>query len=212
MPESGGHSAMSLSFPSSPLPAEERSGCAESRPAAPEAPASFEELIERYLEPVYNYLLRLTGHPQDAEDLTQETFLRAWRNLEKFRKGRPFAAWVFTVARNLAYNHFRKRKPEALLGEVAPERFGAIVDQPRNSGADGAALWELTSRLPPAEREALWLRYGEGLDVARISRIMGKSGVAVRVLLHRGRTRMRAILEGTQIGRELSAELRKENP
>lgn len=69
------------------------------------------ELIREYIKPVYNLVFRLTGKSDEAEDLTQETFLKAWKNIKKFDKNKSFKTWIFTIAHNTVIDFYRKKKP-----------------------------------------------------------------------------------------------------
>jgi len=66
--------------------------------------AALAVLVNRYLKPVYNFAFRLTGNQADAEDVSQETFLKAWKNIKKFRADENFKAWILKIARNTAYD------------------------------------------------------------------------------------------------------------
>jgi RNA polymerase sigma-70 factor (ECF subfamily) len=71
---------------------------------------AFEELVKRYLKPVYNFLYQLTNDQSVLDDLTQVTFLKAWKNIKKFDPGKSFKTWIFTIAKNTAYDYFKKKK------------------------------------------------------------------------------------------------------
>ena len=72
--------------------------------------AAFEELLKRYLKPVYNFLYQMTNNPSVIDDLTQETFVKVWKNLAKYNPEKSFKTWIFTIARNSAIDYFRKKK------------------------------------------------------------------------------------------------------
>src|SRR5437016_4932807 len=79
---------------------------------------AFALLVEHYQKRLFNYLCRLTGNSHDAEDLTQETFLKVYRSLHRFNSGQGFSTWLFTIAKRTAYNHFRSAKhPQELPTE-----------------------------------------------------------------------------------------------
>lgn len=149
---------------------------------------SFGRLVELYHERIFNFLLRLTGQRQDAEDLTQETFVKAYRGIQRYRLTYAFSAWLFTIARRTAASHWRAAKRfEPLPGE---EELAAAVPDPAAESAqldDRTSLWHQARQLPPKQFEALWLRYGEGFSIAEIARIMRTNQIHVKVLLHRGR-------------------------
>jgi RNA polymerase sigma-70 factor, ECF subfamily len=72
--------------------------------------AAFSELVKKYLKSVYNFLYQLTSDHSSLDDLTQETFVKAWKNIKKFDPERSFKTWIFTIAKNTAYDYFKKKK------------------------------------------------------------------------------------------------------
>lgn len=151
---------------------------------------SFTTLVSRHGGPVFSYLLQMTGHRQDAEDLTQETFLKVFRSLGRREAPVAFRAWLLTIARRTAYNHFRAARP---VEELDPETASTLPDPAAATAAaeDRGVLWAAAGRLKPRQFEALWLRYAEGLSVQEIAGVMRLHSIHVRVLLHRGRDRLR---------------------
>lgn len=148
---------------------------------------SFEELVYRYQDRIYRYLLRLTGDSHGAEDLSQETFIRAYGRIAQYKRGRPFGAWIFAIARNLAASRYRALVPteeyrdEQRAETETPFSFLARREESRD-------LWEVARRnLPEAQFTALWLRYGDSMSIREIAGAMGKTGIHVKVLLHRAR-------------------------
>ena len=122
-----------------------RSGC----------PDAFAGLVERYSPPVFHYLYRMIGHVQDAEDLTQETFLKAHRSLGSFRSAQAFPSWLFTIARRTALNHLRSRRPteevDAEHPADGPDPAAAV-----QSADAWNALWQLAGQLSADQHEVLW--------------------------------------------------------
>ena len=152
-------------------------------------PVAFPDLFRKHQRMVYQFLLVRTACPADAEELTQETFLRAWRHRNTFDPRFRWSTWVLTIARRLAVNRLRGRRPECpeedleqLVGP-ASEPAQLLVDQEQKDN-----LWALAARvLKPEQRSALWLRYSEDLSIEEIAPILGKRPGAIRVLLHRAR-------------------------
>lgn len=153
---------------------------------------AFSALVERFEAPLFQFLNLRAPSREDAEELTQETFLRAWKFLDKYDPGRSFSTWLFTLGRHLAVSAYRKRKlrtagPELLEGLVDSVQPGAILsgkEQDEN-------LWKLARRaLSKDQHTALWLRYGEDVETLEVARIMGKREATVRVILFRARTRL----------------------
>ncbi len=142
-----------------------------SGPAAVEA---FNLLVSRWEKRVYNYLLRITANREDALDLTQDVFLKAYQNLRKLDDPGRFAPWLYRIAHNEAYSLFRKRRPEA-AAEAEPEATGAEV----TVGGSSAFPIELTlavstalNRLSPDQREAVVLKIYQGFKFEEISEIL----------------------------------------
>jgi RNA polymerase sigma-70 factor (ECF subfamily) len=153
---------------------------------------AFEELALRFEPRIYGFLVRHIGNAHDAEDLTQETFVRAWRAIARFDPTRDFATWIFVIARRAAANHFRARRTHDELTEDFPAE---IID----SRADEAdAVWRAAKKLKANQYEALWLRYGEGFSVAQTARVMGLTTIHVKVILHRARKELGRRIKRTE--------------
>jgi RNA polymerase sigma-70 factor (ECF subfamily) len=148
--------------------------------------ASFEQIVLRFQSQIFNFLHVFTRHRQDAEDLTQETFCKAWQGLPRYNPALSFAPWLFAIARHTAASHFRSAEPF----EELPADGGIVEENPASllAGKDDAdALWRLARTLKPRHWEVLWFRYGEGFSVAETARAMRTNEIHVRVLLHRAR-------------------------
>ncbi len=155
---------------------------------------AFGALVGRYHARVYGFLLTLTRHRQDAEDLTQETFLRAWDKIHHLNPDLPLLPWLFTIARRQSIAALRKRRPvpEELPYPAPPE--------PRNSAL---WLWDLARlELSPDAFSALWLHYREELPLKEVARILSKREGAVKVMLHRARKSLAECLRQSSPGHE----------
>ena len=149
------------------------------------------EIVRRYHRPIYTFVCRMAGQAQDAEDITQETFVKAFRALHKVDPDRPLINWLFTIARRTALNHFRSRKtwvelPEEMIGsgEDGPEREADLHERVDN-------LWAKARRvLTGREFEALWLRFGEELSTAETAAATGQSVPGIKTLICRARQRL----------------------
>lgn len=150
--------------------------------------AAFGTLVHRYHARVYGFLLTLTRHRQDAEDLTQETFLRAWNKLHLFDPGLPLLPWLFTIARRLSIAALRKSRPlpaDLPLPEQAAPTCSSLW------------LWEVAKReLSTDAYSALWLHYREELPLKEVAGVLGKREGAVKVILHRARKSLAESLRG----------------
>ena len=147
---------------------------------------TFEELVRRRRKGLVRFLASFSGSASDAEDLAQETFLRAYRNLSRYDPRKPFLTWLYVIARRLAINFKRNRlrRGESPLPEGETEI-------PRNEGApfpDSDSLWVSASKLlSPDAFIALRLHYGESMPVKEIAEVLGKSTTGTKVLLFRAR-------------------------
>jgi RNA polymerase sigma-70 factor (ECF subfamily) len=135
---------------------------------------AFNLLVSRWEKRVFNYLLRITGSPDDALDLSQDTFLKAYQNIRKLDDPARFGPWLYRIAHNEAYSRFRKRRPEAVLrslsDEDAPSERSPAPGFPMDlSLAVTAAL----DRLNPEQREAVVLKVYEGFKFEEIAEVLG---------------------------------------
>jgi RNA polymerase sigma-70 factor (ECF subfamily) len=160
---------------------------------------SFTELSRRF-RPRLLCLVerRLGGHRTDAEDVAQEALARAFQHLDRFDPQRQFSTWLYTIAIRLTHDHARRRRrrpPQVALDveTCAAADAGEVLATQRTDEIDN--VWQLAKRLlPEAQFTAMWLRYGEDRPAAEVSRIMRRSRIGVRVLLHRARARLVAEL------------------
>ena len=132
-------------------------------------------LVSRWEKRVYNYLLRITGNREDALDLAQDVFLKAYQNLRKLDDPGRFAPWLYRIAHNEAYSMFRKRRPETDVEDVEPEATGhgitvggTSVFPMELSLAVAAAL----GRLSPDQREAVVLKMYQGFKFEEMAEIL----------------------------------------
>lgn len=131
---------------------------------------AFNHLISRWEKRVYNYLLRLTTNPEDSLDLCQDVFLKAYQNIRKLDDTARFGPWLFRIAHNEACSMFRKRKPEANVGDASfAEREMAPGASPELTLAVKAAL----NRLNPEQREAVVLKVYQGFKFDEMAEILG---------------------------------------
>lgn len=163
---------------------------------------SFEQLVARYESQVFNFLWQFTGNHHDAEDLTQETFVKAYRNLHRYNSSFSFPTWLFTIARRTAASHFRSayRFEELSADEESKEESPATAVERKD---ERNSVWRLVRALKPKQAEALWLRYAEGFSVAETARIMRTNQIHIKVLLHRARCNLSKILTQRGLGSEI---------
>jgi RNA polymerase sigma-70 factor (ECF subfamily) len=148
--------------------------------------AAFDEIVRRYCRPLAEFASSRTQTFQDAEDITQETFLRAYLNLASYNATYSLKNWLFTIAYRLIVSSYRKKKPVRLSGQVA-ERIKAKKTKLESENEE---LWQAVQNMAIDDRTVLWLRYKQNMTIEEIAHIIKKSRATVRVCLHRARNRL----------------------
>lgn len=168
------------------------------RVVADRDPTAFGELYDLFVDRVYRYLYFRTGQRAEAEDLTEQVFLKAWEAIGRYRwQGRPFLAWLYRLAHNVHIDHVRKQRPTTSLtddnhpidvpSEVAATELGRRLD----ADLIARALAQLTTE----QRRVIVLKFIEGLGNAEIACIMNKREGAIRALQMRALLSLRRVLE-----------------
>jgi RNA polymerase sigma-70 factor (ECF subfamily) len=158
---------------------------------------AFAELYEAHLPRVYRHVRYRVTDTDLAEDITSMVFLRAWQAIDRYRpvEGRPFLAWLFTIANNLIVDHHRKAKH--VIGSIETGRHRADTPDPEESAVSAdlnSRILEAIGRLKPDYQLIVSLRLIEDMDYPDIARVMGKKQGALRVLLFRALAALRADL------------------
>lgn len=136
---------------------------------------AFNALVSRWDKRVYNYLLRILGNREDALDLSQDVFLKAYQNLRKLEDPARFAPWLFRIAHNEAYSLFRKRRPETDVEELPVETTGesiAVGGSPVFPVELSLAVAKALERLSPEQREAVILKVYQGFKFEEMAGIL----------------------------------------
>ena len=150
----------------------------------------FTELYEAHLRDVYSYAYYRIGNHHDAEDITEQTFLQAYRHFERAQResnGRPLRPWLIRIAHNLAANYYRdrSRRPQTNLDDAgilsAPLDTERVVEERE----EVKEVLEGVQKLPEDRREALIMRFALDMDNREIARALGRSEGATKVLIHR---------------------------
>lgn len=159
---------------------------------------AFGELYDLFVERVYRYLYFRAGSHPEAEDLTEQVFLKAWEAIGRYRwQGRPFLAWLYRLAHNAHIDHVRSQKPTTSLNNddrpIELPSAAAAVELTRALDADllGRALGELT----PDQQQVIVMKFLEGLDNEQIAENMNKREGAIRALQMRALMSLRRVLE-----------------
>jgi RNA polymerase sigma-70 factor (ECF subfamily) len=160
------------------------------REAAGGSSRAFEALVRAHSRRVFNFLNQMTRHRQDAEDLTQRTFIKAYHNLGRFDPQRPLINWLLTIARRTALNHFRDTKrweeiPEASEAPgYSPAKQAEVQDRSESVWARAREV------LSPREFDVLWLRFAEELSTEETAQAMGLTVPNVKVIVFRARQQL----------------------
>lgn len=157
---------------------------------------AFEELVVRYQGQIYRLALRMLGSTAEAEDMTQESFLAAWRGLPALRTEAAFGGWLYKLAMNRCLNALRGRRPVTEL-DVAALRSTRSDEQPESAAETGAQVAALSRALQclPADQRACWvLRELHGCSYEEIAGIVGASAGAVRGRIARSRASLAEVM------------------
>jgi RNA polymerase sigma-70 factor, ECF subfamily len=164
--------------------------------------AAFAGLYEAHVDRIYAHVRARLSDPDLAEDITAQTFLRAWQSIDRYRPlpGRPFLAWLFTIANNLVIDHYRRHRRE-LVGVTVEPRDGDRNDPERQALVADLRdeIRRAIARLKPEHQLVVTLRLIDGLDYQQISEITGRSPGALRVILCRALSALRERLHGRDL-------------
>jgi RNA polymerase sigma-70 factor (ECF subfamily) len=161
-------------------------------------PNAFGELYDRFIDRVYRYLyFRTASHPE-AEDLTEQVFLKAWEAIGRYQwQGRPFLAWLYRLAHNTHIDHVRTHKPTTSLNNderpIELASPAAAVELARTLDAD--LLAQALGQLTPDQQQVIVMKFIEGMDNEQIALTMDKREGAIRALQMRALMSLRRVLE-----------------
>ena len=191
--------------------------------------AAFDVLVEKYQKSVHALVWRKIGDFHYAEEITQDTFLRAYQNLSTLRNPSQFLGWLYVIANRLCLNWPRKQKPETQLQsledtpmeEVAKSAYARYVSEQRETDATEhrfEIVKKLLAKLPESERTVMTLHYLGEMTPKEIGKFLGVSVEAIRTRLHRARKRLREkeealvqeVLGGVQISASIKQNIMRE--
>jgi RNA polymerase sigma-70 factor (ECF subfamily) len=160
------------------------------------------ELLEEWAPRVYRFALRLCEDAHAAEDLTQETLLRAWRHRKRLRDPRAGGVWLFRIAANLWRDQLRRGRCRVARAEPLQDRPGPTPPPERLAAGreEVERALDVLRELPPRQRQILYLSACEELSTADISAILGGSPAAIKASLSLARKKMRERLHGPVSG------------
>ncbi len=155
-------------------------------------PDAFARLVREHQDKLCNFIHRYTRNRQDAEDLTQDTFVKAYRNLHRYEHRHSFSAWLYTIARRTVYNHYRDtRQAEVLDFDVA-----CPADTPTDAAERGDptdTVWHYVRQLKSPYKEVVVLKYLEEMSIQDIARVLNRTQTGVKILLFRARNQLRKL-------------------
>jgi RNA polymerase sigma-70 factor, ECF subfamily len=159
----------------------------------------FSELYRAHLRDVYSYAFYRIGNHHDAEDLTEQTFLQAYRHFERANAesdGRPLRPWLIRIAHNLAANLYRdrSRRPQTPIDDTTALSAVHTTEDLVEGRDELARIIAAIKQLPEERREAVIMRFALGMDNREIARALGKSDGATKVLLHRAIKQLEGIV------------------
>jgi RNA polymerase sigma-70 factor (ECF subfamily) len=163
---------------------------------AKEDPSAFGELYDRYSPQIYRFVFSRVRDQANAEDVTQEVFFKALRGIGRYQDtGRPFSAWLYQIAVNAVNDSFRAARPvDDLDGHHDLSDGGSLEDLAARHD-ELRRIWSLVEQLPKAQRVAMVLKFQEDQKIEDIAQVMGKTSGAVKLLIHRGVSRVRQQVE-----------------
>ncbi len=164
--------------------------------------SAFDGLVSRHHRQIYNMVYRMIGNPEDAADLTQDAFLRAYERLHTFQLDRSFLAWMRAIASNLTIDHLRRRRqPTVSLDERLESGAQHADESPGSSPAhrvvmaeDSRRVLAAVQKLPEKQRAVLVLRHIEGLKLEEIAASLRMPLGTVKTMLFRGRAAVREMV------------------
>jgi RNA polymerase sigma-70 factor (ECF subfamily) len=174
----------------------------EMRPAAKaELDRAFEQFYRDHLRDVYSYAYYRVGNHHDAEDLTEQAFLQAYRHFDRARResdGRPLRPWLIRIAHNLASNYYRdrSRRPQTPLDSADPIAARHDTEAIAEGREELRAVIANLEHLSEDRRDALIMRFALGMDNREIARALGRSDGATKVLIHRAIKQLQEEMSG----------------
>jgi RNA polymerase sigma-70 factor (ECF subfamily) len=158
---------------------------------------AFGTLYDMHVDRVYRHIYYRVGNEADAEDLTQQVFLKAWQAIHRYKKtASPFIAWLMTISHNLIVDFYRTKKDRAYLeAEVLANDSASSPEQAAEGSFEQQCLRRAILQLGGDEQQVVILRFMGGFEFAEIASLMQKKEGNVRVILHRALVKLRNMLE-----------------
>ncbi|HEY5407021.1 MAG TPA: RNA polymerase sigma factor [Ginsengibacter sp.] len=168
--------------------------------------AAFKSIVETWQDMVYNTVIGILQNAEDAEDVTQETFMQAFESVASFKGESKFSTWLYRIAVSKAMDHIRKKKRKkrfAFIQSLYGKNDQPVIDPPdffhpgvsMENKENAAVLFKAMEQLPPNQKTAFVLNKVEGLSYIEIGDVMKITDSAVDALLHRAKANLKKILK-----------------
>lgn len=165
---------------------------------------AFGEIYDMHVVRVYRHIYYLVNSASEAEDLTGQTFLRAWEAVDRYEdRGSPFVSWLLRIGHNLAVSHLRShRQGTELHDRLVDHDTFRNPEKVAEQQADGEQVRQAILRLGHDQRQVIILRFVEDLDYREVADIVGKTVAAVRVIQHRALCNLRKVVRAGSVSAE----------
>jgi len=161
--------------------------------------AAFAALYDSCVDRVYRHVYYRVSNQADAEDITQETFVRAWKAIDRYKSTEvPFVAWLITIANNLVTDHYRRRRKTVSLNDGCETNPGAQVSDPEGLAErnfDNALIKEAVLELKGDKQKVISMRFIDGFSCEEIAKALNKSEGSIRVIQYRALNELRKLLK-----------------
>jgi RNA polymerase sigma-70 factor (ECF subfamily) len=159
---------------------------------------AFAELYDKHVVRIYRHIYYLVSDGREAEDLTAQTFLKAWEAIDRYKeRGAPFVAWLLRIGHNLTVSHLRSKRDHSALDEgYIDQKLNRNPEEALERSSEEHSVREALLGLRDEQRQVIMLRFVEELDYREVAAMIGKSVPAVRVIQHRALGNLRKLMQG----------------
>jgi RNA polymerase sigma-70 factor (ECF subfamily) len=172
---------------------------------------SFDEIVNRYIKAIYNFVYRLSGNEKEAEDITQEVFFKVWKNIKKFNLEKSFKTWIFSITKNTAIDYLRKRKdiPISFFDDENGENFlentiedkEPIANEVIDIQYNKKELEKVMQNLTIIQREVIILKYLNEMSLSEVAEILDMPKDTVKSHHRRALIKMKSKLSAPKLSK-----------
>ena len=157
---------------------------------------AFAQLYDRHVVRIYRHIYYMVSDPTTSEDLTAQTFLKAWEAIDRYKeRGAPIVAWLLRISHNLTVSYLRSKRDHSELDETfLDSKMTRNPEEALEQASDEKSMREAVLKLRDEQRQVIMLRFVEEMDYREVADIIGKSVPAVRVIQHRALGNLRKIM------------------